>query len=74
MKKWRILWFGLSGAILISQSVILYAMFLYAYFRGGIAEISVNSLGEASFEFWFLPACIIFSALGIWQYFKETIK
>lgn len=50
-------------ALLISNSFVLYAIFLEAYFNNFIAVFEINKLGEAHVEFVFMPINLI---LGIY--------
>ena len=72
-KIFRNLWFGISLGILFGGYITLYAAFLWAYFKGNfIFSISINSMGEAKFELYFLTGCLIFAFLGIIQYLKNN--
>ena len=52
-------------ALMISNSFVLYAIFLEAYFSDYIAIFEINRFGEAPFEFVFMPCNILLGLYAI---------
>ena len=50
--------------IAIANSVILYAIFLYACYNGGMTEVNVNSIGEMWLEITILPIALLICIVG----------
>lgn len=52
-------------ALMISNSFVLYAIFLEAYFNDFVAIFEINRFGEAPFEFVFMPCNILLGLYAI---------
>jgi len=57
--------------LMISNSFVLYAIFLEAYFNNYIAIFEINRFGEAPFEFVFMPCNILLGLYAIWFIVKD---
>ena len=59
-------WLIIIGlALMIANSFVLYAIFLEAYFNNYVAIFEINRLGEAPFEFVFMPCNILLGLYAI---------
>jgi len=65
-------WLIIIGlALMISNSFVLYAIFLEAYFNDFVAIFEINRFGEAPFEFVFMPINILLGFNAIWFIVKD---
>jgi len=58
-------------ALMISNSFVLYAIFLEAYFNDFVAIFEINRFGEAPFEFVFMPVNMLLGLNAIWFIVKD---
>ena len=59
---------------LICNNIILYFTFLKAYFNGHKIVITIDSYGEANFEFFFMPIFFIIGCWTSWISFKSLLN
>lgn len=60
----------ISYTPLLSMSIVMYITFIYAYFNGHQATITINTYGEANIEFVLIPAAIIISIVCLIKFRK----
>ena len=59
----------------ITNSIVLYATFLYAFFRGNYyVLVSINTYNEALIELFTIPITIGLGIYALVVYVKRTIK
>jgi len=58
----------------ISNSIVLFATFLYALFNGGYTTVLINSYNEAVIELFALPISISLGIFALVEYMKGGIK
>ena len=61
--------FGIG--FLVSISLVFYLTFLAAFLNGGSITITVNSIGEAWFEFFLIPVTFVLGVYGFVYFFKQ---
>ena len=65
-------WIIIIGlGLLLSNSFVLYAIFLEAYFNDFVAIFEINRFGEAPFEFVFMPVNMLLGLNAIWFIVKD---
>jgi len=66
---------GIGLGCLVSNSIVLYATFLWAYFFNGyVFAAQINAFGEAHIEFIMLPISIILGLYASFSLFKQMLK
>ena len=58
-------------SICVSNSVVLFITFLYAFINGGKFSITINLYSEALPELIIIPVTIIMSIYGLSKYIKK---
>jgi len=71
-KQHALIILGLS--FLVSHAIILYAIFLEAYFNDFIAVLEINVFGEAYLEFIFMPCSLVLGFYAVYEVVKKLRK
>ena len=69
----RLLVYAIGIGSLISNSMILYITFIWAYFSGHYT-VTINEFGEASLEMIVLPLSIIIGVWTVFHMFRNEVK
>jgi len=68
----KVLLCGIGLTCLISNSIVLYVSFLWAYFSNDyVFSVRINDFGEAHIEFFLLPLTILLGLYSIIVLFKN---
>jgi len=66
---------GIGLGCLVSNSIVLYITFLWAYFFNGyVFATQINAFGEAHVEFILLPISIILGFYASFSLFNQMLK
>lgn len=75
IQRSKVLIYGIGLGCLVSNSIVLYITFLWAYFFNGyVFAAQINAFGEAHIEFIMLPISIILGLYASFSLFKQMLK
>ena len=74
MRRSQAILIGIGVASLVSYSILLFIIFILAYFQGYKIIVDINKFGEAHIELVIIPFTIALGIYSVYFLFKSVYK